>query len=246
MDKIANKQNTSNKGLEEIFWKEIVCEIENYSKKGCYEKVNNLMSLYMLKKLRIFASNLSINSHNILDAGSGPGTSTSYIKIINNNANVIAMDPSYSMLEIAKNSIKNINLINGFFESIPLKDNSMDSVIAMFSFRDARNYEIALKEFSRILKSDGKLIILDLYRPENILEKIISFLQFNILSVISGFLMGCGKDSLRYPDLHRTLNNMYTSKEFEFVAKKYFKKVIFKRMPIIVGILYARNPIKNL
>jgi hypothetical protein len=32
-----NELEIKNKGLEEKFWKNIISEIENYSKKGCYE-----------------------------------------------------------------------------------------------------------------------------------------------------------------------------------------------------------------
>ncbi|MFP3229869.1 MAG: methyltransferase domain-containing protein [Caldisphaera sp.] len=239
-----NELEIKNKGLEEKFWKNIISEIENYSKKGCYEKVNTLMSFFTLKKLRIVTALLAKDSHVIIDAGSGPGTSTEYIKTINNNSQIIAMDPSFVMAKIAKDNIKGINAINGMFESIPIRDSSIDAVIAMFSFRDARNYNRALYEFSRILKENGKLIILDLYRPESALEKIISFFQFNILSVISGILMGCGKEALLYPDLHKTISYMYSPKEFVMSAKNYFKNVTFKKMPIIVGILYATNPKK--
>jgi demethylmenaquinone methyltransferase/2-methoxy-6-polyprenyl-1,4-benzoquinol methylase len=242
--KNSNELEIKSKGLEEDFWRNIVSEIENYSKKGCYEKVNILMSLFTLKKLRIIATSLAKGSNVIIDAGSGPGTSTKYIRVIHNYSQIIAMDPSFAMIKMAKDNIGGINAINGMFENIPIKDSSADAIVAMFSFRDARNYDKALREFSRVLKRKGKLIILDLYRPESALEKIISFFQFNILSVISGLLMGCGKEALLYPNLHKTINYMYSPKEFIMLARNYFENVNFKKMPIIVGILYATNPKK--
>lgn len=244
MSKSDNRSSETH-GLEEKFWKNIVTEIETYSQKGCYEKVNILMSFFILKKLRIIASALAKGSNTIIDVGNGPGTSTKYIKNVLNPNYLIAMDPSFVMNKITRDNIKNINVINGMAENIPLKSSSVDAVIAMFSFRDVKNYELALREFSRVLKENGKLIILDLYKPETLIEKIISFFQFNILAVIDGIFMGCGKDALLYPDLHKTIYYMYNSEEILKSAKKYFKEVSFKKMPIIVGILFARNPKKD-
>ncbi|MCE4623586.1 MAG: class I SAM-dependent methyltransferase [Caldisphaeraceae archaeon] len=230
-------------GLDEEFWKDLVNEIERYSQRGCYEKANNIMSFYTLKKLRIIASSLAVGSKVIVDAGSGPGTSTWYIKQVNSDSLIVALDPSFAMLEAAKDSMENLNLVNGMFECIPMKENSADSIIAMFSFRDARFYEDAIKEFSRILRPDGKLIILDLYKPENTLEKIMALFQFNIFSIISGLLAGCGLDSFNFNYLYRTLNKMLTPKELLVVTKKYFRNAVFKKLPILVGILYAMNPL---
>ncbi|AFZ71125.1 methylase involved in ubiquinone/menaquinone biosynthesis [Caldisphaera lagunensis DSM 15908] len=244
MLKNDNKVN-GNQGLEEKFWKNIVSEIETYSEKGCYEKVNTLMSFFVLKRLRIIASALAKGSNIIIDVGNGPGTSTKYIKGILNPSHLIAMDPSFAMNKITKDNIKNISVINGMAENIPVKSSSIDAVIAMFSFRDVRNYDLALREFSRVLKENGKLIILDLYKPETVMEKIISFFQFNILAVVFGIVMGCGRDALLYPDLHKTIYYMYNSKEILKSVNKYFKKVSFKKKPIIVGILWASDPRKD-
>ena len=51
-------------------------------------------------------------------------------------------------------------------EIIPAKDNFYDLIVCIFTIRHT-NVKCAVREFIRILKSGGRIVIVDLYAPEN-------------------------------------------------------------------------------
>jgi len=53
-------------------------------------------------------------------------------------------------------------LNNGRFEKIEYPDEFFDVVMCGFSLRDAYDLELSLKEINRVLKNDGKFLIIDL------------------------------------------------------------------------------------
>jgi ubiquinone/menaquinone biosynthesis C-methylase UbiE len=66
--------------------------------------------------------------------------------------------------KIALSSLKNIQflLIDG--RTIQLPDNSVDKIILVTVYHEVGEEKIVLKEFSRILKGDGRLIIVEIIR----------------------------------------------------------------------------------
>ena len=56
-------------------------------------------------------------------------------------------------------------------------DNSIDTITISFGIRNVINKEKAIKEFSRVLKKQGSLIILEFFPPSNsALAKIFNFI----------------------------------------------------------------------
>lgn len=83
---------------------------------------------------------------------------------------VDALDPDVNILEKAKISadergINNINFIAADADSIPAKDRTYDLIIARMALRHEFNPSKCLKEIMRVLKPDGRLIIVDFLKP---------------------------------------------------------------------------------
>lgn len=234
-------------GLEGELWDQIVADIQELSLKGCYEPVSDAISFYLARKLRVLAAALLGAGRDdpgltLLDAGCGPGTSTRVVRALYPSARLIAMDPGpLNIIRASASAGGGTSGVQGMFESIPVASRSLDGVVAMFSFRDAANYLRALDEFSRVLKDDGRLVVLDLYRPEGP-ELALSLLQFRFIGPAIGLAMGCGPQGLKFGDIYRTVLSMLTPSQLVSEAAKRFRKVAFKPMPFLVGILYAEGP----
>lgn len=114
-----------------------------------------------LKTLEIIKSSFNKNAK-IIDIGCG--TCEQARLISNEGFNVIGIEPSKSMfLESSKKTNKNLKLINTSAEKLPFKKNYFDAVIIQLVLHEMseKTRNKTIKEIKRILKKDGKIIILD-------------------------------------------------------------------------------------
>jgi len=109
---------------------------------------------------------LSLNKEDVVaDLGAGNGYLTIPLAK-ETNETVYAIDIEIKMLELLKEraekeNLMNIQYIESNLESIRLEGNVVDKAVVAFVMHEIPNMEKALSEFKRILKSQGKLLILD-------------------------------------------------------------------------------------
>ena len=80
---------------------------------------------------------------------------------------VICLDATPAMLEVGKTEcekagISNISFIKGYAEELPFLDESFDIVISRLAFHHFAGVEEPFKEMARVLKSGGKLVMIDM------------------------------------------------------------------------------------
>ena len=83
---------------------------------------------------------------------------------------IIGIDISEKMLGIGRQKIKRrmidrIELLYGDSESLGFDDNTFDAAMIAFGVRNFENLEKGLSEIYRVLKPDGKFVILEFSRP---------------------------------------------------------------------------------
>jgi len=107
--------------------------------------------------------NLKPNSV-ILDAGCGRGHRTGFLKKDKNRSRlrqyikyIVGLDLVYG--DLKKNPCIDLGLIADL-EKIPISTSKIDTVISTFVIEHLRNPENVFKEISRILKKDGKFILM--------------------------------------------------------------------------------------
>jgi ubiquinone/menaquinone biosynthesis C-methylase UbiE len=87
------------------------------------------------------------------------------------NYETFGIDYNSKMVEIAKKNLKKKNisaqLLQGNVESLPYESGSFDTVLNTMAFTGYANAGKALSELIRVLKPDGKLIIVDINYPKN-------------------------------------------------------------------------------
>jgi ubiquinone/menaquinone biosynthesis C-methylase UbiE len=121
---------------------------------------------YLRKAQSSVISLLDIKENiSLLDIGCGTGWALGLAaSLINNNGSYYGVDLSAKMIERAKENFKtkeNFHFIKANAESIPLDDNLFDAIICTNSFHHYLHPDKALKEMYRLLKTGGKVYILD-------------------------------------------------------------------------------------
>jgi ubiquinone/menaquinone biosynthesis C-methylase UbiE len=102
----------------------------------------------------------------LLDAGCGTGRFLDFVKQVWPRLPATGLDLSEAYLKEAKHHLRRwsrIDLIVGNAESIPLPDESQDAVTSIFTFHELPPAvrRIVLREFARVLKPGGRLVLVD-------------------------------------------------------------------------------------
>lgn len=105
----------------------------------------------------------------ILDVGSGTGTNTLLMADrAGKEGRVVGLDPSSAMIEEARTRETHgipISWVLGQAEHLPFSDAEFDVVSAQFSLRNMEDWSLAMKEMVRVLKPNGRLVVLDVVQP---------------------------------------------------------------------------------
>ena len=126
-------------------------------------------------------------SDRIIDVGCGSGKMVEAIsKRLGINGEIIGLEPSKYLIENCKknNLNRNVKFVQGIMEEIPYPNKSFDIVLSSLAIHHVprKAKQKAFKEFNRILKENGRLLILDHGKPNNWILKIILFpMRWNIL-----------------------------------------------------------------
>lgn len=168
-----------------------------------YDFLNHFLSLgidklWRRKAIRI----LSEFKHKlILDVATGTGDfaiAASKIK----PQKIVGFDLSEQMLNVGREKVKRLGLADviefrkGDSEAMPFDNDQFDAITVAFGVRNFENLENGLKEFFRVLKKDGVVIILEFSKPKYFpMKQLYLFYFFKILPFVGKLV---SKDSSAY------------------------------------------------
>lgn len=164
-----------------------------------YDTANRVMSMGVDKSWRRKACDLAYKYHakdsldRIVDVACGTGdmmdfwrkrAQASGIAI----GEIVGVDPSVGMVDVAKKKYPKFNYHISKATEIPLEDNTADILSITYGIRNVVERQDALKEFNRVLKSGGLVVILEFMKNENpsLLGKIRDFYMNKILPKVGG------------------------------------------------------------
>jgi demethylmenaquinone methyltransferase/2-methoxy-6-polyprenyl-1,4-benzoquinol methylase len=102
----------------------------------------------------------------VVDLGMGTGlVSQEILNITKEPQRLIGVDPSAGMMAMAKLPPE-VACRLGRAEQIPVPDASADFLVMGYALRHIADFSIACAEFRRVLKPGGRLLILEITRPE--------------------------------------------------------------------------------
>ena len=196
-----------------------------------YDKVNSIISLGKDKEHRIRGiSNRVFPGNKILDAGSGFGNmSKTAMKLTDGKISITLYDPLVPMLKNTGTFFEESpDMANGVFEHIPFKDGEFDAVLCGYSLRDAINLRIAISEIHRVLKKDGRFVIVDLGKPDEVFFRAgVSFYLRCILPILA-FAAG-GRLGLKFGTLYGTYKRWPKNKKLEELILEKFSRIEFEK-----------------
>ena len=123
----------------------------------------------------------------ILEIGAGTGAN---FKFYSDQKLSVASEISFRMLKFAKPKIlnKKIEITQADVESLPFPDNFFDAAFATLVFCAVSNPLKAFRELRRVVKPNGKIILLEHVRPRGIFGYAFDFLNvFTVLLIEDHF-----------------------------------------------------------
>ncbi|MGQ9720675.1 MAG: class I SAM-dependent methyltransferase [Candidatus Jordarchaeum sp.] len=117
------------------------------------------------EKYRSIFSRITLKKGELtLDAGCGTGL---LLEKFSSKQRVIGIDFSMEMIRIAKNRIRNSNLIQADLNSLPFKDKTFSKVFGVTVLQNLKRPQKAVKEIARIIQKRGLVILSTLSKRAN-------------------------------------------------------------------------------
>jgi demethylmenaquinone methyltransferase/2-methoxy-6-polyprenyl-1,4-benzoquinol methylase len=191
-----------------------------------YRELNNAISFGRDIKVRREAVERFLkNPKTVLDLGAGDGSLTEIVLDKYPNIDLLIMlDVLPEMLLKAKKA-PNIEKIQAVFEYLPFRDSVFDYALAAFSLRDAIDLERALNEISNVLGGAGKLIVVDLGKPSNLLKRHLINFYWTIIAPLHAFLR-LGFKGLSSIKIKKTLKFYPTTNQLLHIYNRYFYQTV--------------------
>lgn len=186
------------------------------------------------------------NPQTILDVATG--TADMPILIFNKfkTAKIIGIDISKDMIAIGQKKIKQqqlekfIELQEGDSENIPFTNDSFDAATVAFGVRNFENLEKGLAEVYRVLKPNGKFVILEFSHPKNAVFSVIYKLYMKIITPKFGKIFTNNKDAYQY--LQQSILAFPEGNVFlDIMEKAGFKNVYLKKLSFGICTIYCGN-----
>ncbi len=155
---------------------------------------------YLIKKAEI------ISGYRVLDICTGTGSVAIKTKKLCPDCEVYGLDFSKGMLDKAKAKDDRVNWVLASVTNMPFKENSFDVVLCSHAFYELKGLEKfqALEEIKRVLKPQGKFLMMEHEVPKNGFIKLLYYIRLASMGSADGF--------------------EFVKKELE-IFKKYFKDV---------------------
>lgn len=132
-----------------------------------YDRINAWMSLNSGARYRrdaMLRAGVGTGQQ-LLDCACGTGVMAAHAQtLVGNEGAVFALDPSLPMLaEAAKRGVR--QRVAGVAEQLPLPEDSVDTITMGYALRHVHDLGVAFREFARVLRPGGRLLILEMVPP---------------------------------------------------------------------------------
>jgi len=171
----------------------------------------------------------------ILDVATGTCDIVIEIASRNLSVRIFGIDFSQRMLDLGRTKVtqsnynKSISFQIGSGEYLPFANESFDGVICAFGIRNFADVQLGLREFFRVLKPSGRIVVLEFSIPRNQFLNTAYEWYFNlILPKIGNIISG---HSNAYSYLPESVANFPSQKKLiKLIEKIGFKKVSFSEL----------------
>jgi len=180
----------------------------------------------------------------MLDVATGTGDFAIMAHQILSPKKITGIDISNGMLEVGRKKIEklglnnHIELIHGDSEKINFEDNTFDAVTVAFGVRNFQQLEKGLSEIFRVLKPEGKLVVLEFCKPTFFGVK--WFYNFYMKIVTPNLGKFFSKNEAAYKYLDESIKKFPERKNFtEILDKTGYKKTYYKTLSLGICSIYC-------
>jgi demethylmenaquinone methyltransferase/2-methoxy-6-polyprenyl-1,4-benzoquinol methylase len=221
-------------GKEDRSKKEEVAEMFNNISKR-YDFLNHFLSLGIDKIWRKKAVRLlkDVKPNRILDLATGTGDfAIASLKL--NPKEIVGMDISDGMLEVGREKMKKngfdgiISMRNGDSENLPFEDGYFDALTVGFGVRNYENLEKGLSEMLRVVRIDGKIVILEFSKPKLFAVK--QYYAFHSKYIIPFFGKRISKDEKAYAYLPESVAAFPEGRDFEKILERLGYRNVYSKL----------------
>ncbi len=169
-----------------------------------YDVMNDLMSAGLHRWWKTYTINVANPrpGDRVLDIAGGTGDlGLAFAPRVAPTGTVVHTDINEAMLREGRNRLLDKGLVLPTMvcdaEKLPFADGSFDIVTLAFGLRNMTHKDAALKEMNRVLRTGGKLLVLEFSKVAPPLEKAYDWYSFNILPKL-GKWVARDEESYRY------------------------------------------------
>lgn len=184
-----------------------------------YDRTNRILSLGMDLSWR-----KKLNKHlpdqkdlKILDLATGTGDQAiAFLKSKASIHSITGIDLSKEMLELAKKKVPDVEFIEADAQKIPFPKEAFNAVSFSFGIRNVPSPTTALEEIYRVLKPNGRCLILEFSLPPKPIRTFYLFYLRHILPRIGGLI---SKNKEAYSYLNQTIEHFPSGNDFCLLMK---------------------------
>ncbi len=211
-----------------------------------YDLLNHLLSLNVDRRWRRALINYARmqTSDRILDVCTGTGDIAIEFARRKCSGEIMGIDISNKMLGIAQHKIEKLKLHGKIILqksdslNLPFENETFDIVTIGFGLRNLTDYKKGISEMARVLKSGGRLLILEFSLPQNVLlSGIYRFYLNKFVPFIGGIISG-SKSAYEY--LSSSIQNFLEYDEIlELMKANKLKNLNFKKLMGGIASMYC-------
>ena len=195
-----------------------------------YDLMNDLMSVGLHRYWKRFAVEQGMvrPGERVLDVAGGTGDlARLFAARVGETGTVVLTDINRSMLEFGRERLTNTGVVIPVAqcdaERLPFASGTFDCLIVGFGLRNMTHKDVALREFWRVLRAGGRLLVLEFSRVWKPLARLYDLYSFRVLPRL-GEAVASDAESYRYlaesirmhPD-QETLREMIERAGFDWV-----------------------------
>jgi len=162
-----------------------------------YDLMNDLMSMGLhraWKAYTVMVANVGEGSR-VLDIAGGTGDlALAFAKNVGASGQVVHTDINEAMLRTGRDRLLDAGVTLPTMvcdaEKLPFPDNHFDVVTVAFGLRNMTHKDVALKEMNRVLKPNGKLLVLEFSKVAQPLRKAYDWYSFKVLPRLGKIVAG--------------------------------------------------------
>ena len=207
-----------------------------------YDRINNILSFGMHHRWRKTTVKVSgaREGHSVLDCATGTGDlAIEFKKLVGENGRVVGTDFCAEMMKHAPDKADRDRLVTTFEVAdalnLPYEANLFDIAGIAFGIRNVDCPLKVLKEMARVVKTGGKVVVLEFGQPRGLIKTPYHLYSRYIMPAVGGWLSG-NREAYYY--LHQTSARFPSGQEFLDLMKKTGVFFHQKAYPLTGGIAF--------